>query len=122
MEVGQFEVRVEKGPPRGDLYELEQKTYYHVVDAVSGKVLMTFEGLMEASLSRDTGMWDDYYFSGACEVSLAPDGQSVTVQYCDGREEIVALPIHTAPPSSPSDEPPASDASEPGEPTPPAGS
>ena len=64
-----FEVVEEKGSPRGDLYELEQKTYYHVLDRHSGQVIMTFEGLMEASLSRDTGLWDDYFFSGAREVN-----------------------------------------------------
>lgn len=101
-----FEVWVEQGPPRGDLYELEQKTYYRVVDAATGEVLLTFEGLMEASLSRDTGLWDDYCFSGVCAVALTPAGQSVTVQYCDGHEEIVALPTQPPPPSSPGDEPP----------------
>lgn len=101
-----FEVWVEQGPPRGDLYELEQKTYYRVVDAATGEVLLTFEGLMEASLSRDTGLWDDYCFSGVCAVALTAAGQSVTVQYCDGREEIVALPTLPPPPSSPGDERP----------------
>ena len=87
-----FEVVEEKGSPRGDLYELEQKTWYHVVDRHSGQVMMTFEGLMEASLSRDTGLWDDYFFSGAREVAIAPDGQSVTVIYHDGSEETLPLP------------------------------
>lgn len=87
-----FEVVVEKGPPRGDLYELEQKTYYHMVDRHSGQVIMTFEELMEASLSTGTGMWDDYFFSGAREVSISPDGLSVMISYHDGLEEIVPLP------------------------------
>jgi hypothetical protein len=90
-EPGRFEVVVVKGPPRGDLYELEQRTYYHVVDRQSQEIVMTFEGLMEASLSRDTGMWDDYYFSGAREVRIAADGQSVIVRYHDGSEERVPL-------------------------------
>lgn len=89
---GRFEVVVEKGSPRGDLYELEQKTYYHVVDKRSQEIIMTFEGLMESSLSRDTGMWDDYFFSGAREVCIAPDEQSVIVNYHDGIEETVPLP------------------------------
>ena len=89
---GRFEVVEEKGSPRGDLYELEQKTYYHVVDRYSGQVVMTFEALMEASLSRDTGMWDDYFFSGAREVTVAPDGRSVIVKHHDGLEETLPLP------------------------------
>jgi hypothetical protein len=111
--VGRFEVWVEKGAPRGDLYELEQKTIYRVVDLASNEVLMAFEGLMEASLSRETGLWDDYTFSGVREVFLAPDERSVTVQYCDGREEIVPLPILPAPLPFDSEEPPAHDEPDP---------
>lgn len=55
----QVEVQVEEGAPRGGLYELEQTTYFHVLDTQSGQVVMTFQGEMEASLSTDTGMWDD---------------------------------------------------------------
>ncbi len=87
-----FEVIIESGSPRGDLYELEQKTYYQVVDRYSKEIILVFESLMEASLSRDTGMWDDYRFSGVCEVSVAPDEQSVIVKYHDGLEEVVPLP------------------------------
>jgi hypothetical protein len=87
-----FQVVVEEGPPHGDLYELEQTTYYHVVDTHSGEVVMTFEGELQASLSRDTGMWDDYACSGVNGVAIAPDGESVIVRGCDGREEVVSLP------------------------------
>jgi hypothetical protein len=87
-----FEVIVESGSPRGDLYELEQKTYYQVVDRHSKQIIMVFESLMEASLSTDTGMWDDYRFTGVHEVSIAPDEQSVIVKYHDGLEEMVPLP------------------------------
>lgn len=90
---GRFEVVVEEGLPHGGLYELEQTTCYKVVDRHSGRVVMTFECRMEASLSTTTGMWENYYFSGACEVSIAPDEQSVIVKYCDGREETVPLPL-----------------------------
>ncbi len=90
--MGQFEVLVQEGAPHGGLYELEQTTYYHVVDRRSKKVVMTFQGEMEASLSAETGMWDDYHFSGVCEVRIAPDEQSVVVRYHDGREETVQLP------------------------------
>ena len=89
---GRFTILEEKGAPRGDLFELEQKTEYHVVDRRSEEIIMTFEGLMEASLSRDTGMWDDYFFSGAREVLIAPDGQSVIVRHHDGLEERLPLP------------------------------
>lgn len=87
-----FEVVVEEGPPHGDLYELEQTTYYRVVDRRSNEVVMTFRGEMEASLSRSSGMWDDYHFSGVCEVVIAPDQRSVLVRNHDGREETVPLP------------------------------
>jgi hypothetical protein len=90
--IGRFQVVVEEGPPRGDLYELEQTTTFRVVDRASGDVILTFRGLLEASFSRDTGLWDDYSTSGVREVILAPNEDSVTVRYHDGREERVSLP------------------------------
>jgi hypothetical protein len=87
-----YEVVEEKGSPRGDLYELEQRTTYYVVDTRTDEVIMAFEELMEASLSRDTGMWDDHVFAGASEVIITVDGQSVTVTYHDGLEETFPLP------------------------------
>lgn len=87
-----FEVQVEEGAPHGGLYELEQTTYYRVVDRESGEVVMAFRGEMEASLSTETGMWDDYRFSGVCEVTIANDEQSVNVRYHDGREETEEIP------------------------------
>jgi hypothetical protein len=88
-----FEIVVEQGPPHGDLYELEQTTYYRVIDRLLNRIVLVFESEMEASLSTTTGMWDDYRFSGVCEVSLAPDNQSVIVAYCDGREAVIPLPL-----------------------------
>ncbi len=91
-EPGRYEVRVEKGSPRGDLYELEQRTYYHVVDRLTEEIVMTFASLMEASLSRDSATWEDYQFTGAREVIVSADQQSVTVRYHDGLEETLPLP------------------------------
>jgi hypothetical protein len=87
-----FSVVVEEGPPRGDLYELEQATTFYVVDAASGDVVMTFHGLMEATLSGDTGLWDDYRTTGVREVLIAPNDELAIVRYFDGREERVLLP------------------------------
>lgn len=92
QQMGRLQVQVERGAPHGDLFELEQTTSYRVVDTLSGDVLLTFQGEMEASLSSETGLWDDYRFSGVCEVLIAPDEQSVIVRYCDGREEALPLP------------------------------
>ncbi|MDF1564611.1 MAG: hypothetical protein P1V51_16320 [Deltaproteobacteria bacterium] len=91
-EAGRYEVRVEKGAPRGDLYELEQRTRFHVIDRRSDQVVLTFEGLMEASLSTDGGGWGDASYSGVEEVLVAPGGTSVLVRHHDGREEEVPLP------------------------------
>jgi hypothetical protein len=91
QQAGRFEVVVAEGSPHGGLYELEQTTYYLVVDRHSGQIVMTFEGQVEASLSTTTGMWDDYRLSGVCEVSIAPDEQTVIVKYCGGHEETVPL-------------------------------
>ena len=87
-----YALMVEEGVPHGGLFELEQTTYYHVVDVQTGRVVLTFRGELEASLSTETGAWDDYRTSGVCGVTIAPDGRSVTVRYSDGREETVPLP------------------------------
>ena len=99
--MNRFEVIVTEGAPRGDLFELEQTTVYQVIDRLSGAVVMTFESMMEASLRSDTGMWDDYRFSGVAEVQIAPDEISVIITHHDGRVEIVPLPppeVATRPP------------------------
>jgi hypothetical protein len=85
-----FKVELEEGPSHGDLYELEQTTFFRVIDTRTGKVVLAFEGEMSARL--DGGLWSDHQFSGARAVTLAPDERSVRVVYHDGREESVALP------------------------------
>lgn len=89
--MARFQIRVKEGDAHGGLYELEQTTFYRVVDTLSGEVVMTFEGEMEASLG-DMGLWDDYHFSGVKEVIIAPDEQSVAAHYYDGHEETFQLP------------------------------
>ena len=90
-----YEVRVDKGPARGDLYELEQTTYYHIVDSLTDKIILTFREEMEASLSRDNGLWNDYNYSGVCEVLISPDDQNAIVRYHDGSNEFVAIPVES---------------------------
>lgn len=87
-----YAVLVEEGVPRGGLFELEQTTYYRVVEVRTGRVMLTFRGEMEASLSTDTGTWESYRYSGVYGVTMALDGKSVTVRYHDGREE--RIPLH----------------------------
>jgi hypothetical protein len=91
-QASRFEVVIVKGAPHGDLYELEQTTTYRVVDTQSQEVVLEFHGEMEARLSTDTGLWDDYRTYGVCDVRLSPDGQVVLVEHCDGRVETVLLP------------------------------
>lgn len=93
---GRFEVVVDRGSPRGDLYELEQKTTYRVVDRDSGRTVMAFESVMEASLSPNTGMWDDYEFTGVSGVTITPDERSVMVTYYDGFVETYPLDVPPA--------------------------
>jgi hypothetical protein len=91
-----FRVEVEEGPSHGDLYELEQTTFYRVIDTRSNEAVMTFEGEMEARL--DGGMWAHHRYSGVCDVSIATDADFALVKYHDGRAEKVALPTAAAPP------------------------
>ncbi|HNS52601.1 MAG TPA: hypothetical protein PKO09_15650 [Anaerolineae bacterium] len=90
-ETGRFEVVVEEGVPRGDLYELEQMIYHHVVDRWTGQTVLTFVGKLEASLSTEAGLWDGYHLSGVRGVCIAEDGRSALVRHGDGREERVPL-------------------------------
>jgi hypothetical protein len=87
-----FEVLVEEGASHGDLYELEQTTYYRVMDTRSQEIILTFEGEMSASLSRSNAQWEDFQYGGVCQVSIAPDERSVLVNYYGGREETVLIP------------------------------
>ncbi len=87
-----FIVQIKKGGGHGGLYELEETTYFHVIDTRTQEVVLTFEGEMSASLSTSTGQWDDYAYGGVRAVSIAPDEQFAIVQYFGGREERVPLP------------------------------
>ncbi len=89
---GRFEVQVEEDVPRGGLYQLEQRTWYRVVDRSSRQVVMTFQGQVEASLSPDSGMWEDSRGYGVRDVTIALDERSVLVWYYDGRKEMALLP------------------------------
>jgi hypothetical protein len=89
---GRFEVQVEEDVPRGGLYQLEQRTWYRVVDRSSLQVVMTFQGQVEASLSPDSGMWEDLCGYGVRDVTIAHDERSVLVRYYDGRKEMALLP------------------------------
>lgn len=84
---------IRQGPPRGDLFELEQATYYDVVDCGTQQVILTLQGETTARLSRDTGLWDEYRFSGVEQVALSADERSILVSYHDGRQETVSLPL-----------------------------
>ncbi len=84
-----FRVEVEEGPAHGDLYELEQTTFFRVIDTRTGKVVLALEGEMSARL--DGGVWSDHQYSGVREVVIAPDQRSVHVKYHDGRRERVSL-------------------------------
>ena len=94
-----YKVRVVKGSDRGDLYELEQITYFQIVDLISNKIIITFEEKMEATISRDSGLWEDYQYSGVYEVTISPDEKTALVKYHDGKQEYIALPESSDPPN-----------------------
>ena len=87
-----FIVQIVEGPPRGDLYELEQATYFHIVDTATDETILSFRGDMEASLSRDDGQWGDYHYSGVRQVTIAEDQRTALVEYFNGTTEQVSLP------------------------------
>ena len=85
-----YRVEVEEGPAHGDLYELEQMTFFRVIDTCSNTVILAYAGEMSARL--DGGVWSDHQYSGVSDLIVAPDERSIRVKYHGGREEIVALP------------------------------
>ena len=87
-----FIVQVKEGGGHGGLYELEETTYFYVIDTRTQEIVLTFEGEMSASLSTSTGQWDDYSFGGVRAVTITPDEQFAIVQYFGGKEERVPLP------------------------------
>jgi len=87
-----FIVKIIEGPPRGDLYELEQATFFQIIDTTTGQVILNFRGDMEASLSRDDGQWDNYHYSGVSQVTISEDQRTALVEYYDGTKEQVSLP------------------------------
>ncbi len=91
-ERGHFVVQVEEGPPHGGLYELEQTTIHRVVDMRTGEVILAFEGVLTASLSRETGLWEEAQLSGVREVVVTDDGCVLIVRYHDGQEAQAPLP------------------------------
>ena len=82
---------VERSPLR-DLYELEQTTFFHLIDTTSDQIILSFRGAMEASLSRDTAQWEDTHYSGVCRVSITEDQQTFLVEHYDGTQKLVHLP------------------------------
>jgi hypothetical protein len=87
-----YEVRTVQGSARGDLFELEQTSYFHVVDLFEDKIILTFREDVEASLSKDNGLWTDYHYSGVCEVVISADEQTALVKYHDGNRKFFTIP------------------------------
>ena len=85
-------IQIIEGSPRGDLYELEQTTFFHVIDTTSDQIILSFRGEMEASLSRETAQWEDTHYSGVCRVTISEDQQTVLVEHFDGNQELFQLP------------------------------
>lgn len=86
-----YVIRQESDHPRGDLYELEYVTHYHVVDLICGDILITLDGFMQEHLDRDSGLWDEPEFWGAKEVLVSPDESAILVRNYDGKEFFFTL-------------------------------
>ena len=87
-----YVVQIVKGSPRGDLYELEQATFFHIFDTETDQIILSFRGDMEASLSRDTAQWENTQYSGVCNASISKDQRTVLVEHYDGTVELVDIP------------------------------
>jgi len=69
-----WEVRVKEGPPRGGLYELEQDTFFHVIDRWDGRRVKTFTGHYDASFTGE-GRWGEGFSSGVRQVVIDEEGK-----------------------------------------------
>jgi hypothetical protein len=88
-------VQIVEGSPRGDLYELEQATFFHIIDTQTDQIILSFRGDMEANLSRETAQWENTRYSGVCNVSISKDQRTVLVEHHDGTKELVHIPWTT---------------------------
>ncbi|MCC6622111.1 MAG: hypothetical protein IT385_12685 [Deltaproteobacteria bacterium] len=79
----------------GGLFELEITTWYEVVDVVTDRVVMRFEGGYSASY--DGVGWGDGAAGGVAAVVISEDGRAVEVRLAGGRIERHALPPDPAP-------------------------
>lgn len=69
-----WEVRVVEGPPHGDLYELEQDTFFNVIDRRNGRAVKTFTGHYDASFTT-SGTWGEGCSSGVQTVVIDEEGR-----------------------------------------------
>jgi hypothetical protein len=77
------------GSAHGDLCELEQTTYWHVMDWQTMTVVRTLTGGMSARLAG--GLWADHAFGGVQDVTVSPSGQ-IQVHDETGRVETLIRP------------------------------
>lgn len=86
-----WEVQEHTGSPTGGLYELEIKTTYRVVQRTTGAVVLSREGLYEASFGTD-GNWGEGTTSGVVGIQISPDDRFALIEHAGGEVERVALP------------------------------
>jgi hypothetical protein len=89
--VKRFEVQVDKGDYRSELFELERVTTFRVVELTSGITRLELQGEMNASLDPDTGSWGNPFY-GVTELKLIDDGRNALVTYHDGHAETLPIP------------------------------
>lgn len=77
-----FRVEEREGLAHGGPFELEQDTWWDVVDARTGEAVLSFHGEHSASYSGEPagGGWSSASWSGVSDVRLAPDGRAVLVR------------------------------------------
>jgi len=90
MRKSKYKIVERSSGSHGGLFELEEETYFDVVEIKTGKVLMTFENSSSASFGA--GQWQDRVSCGVSKVELGSDGKTALVySYGQSEPKIVKL-------------------------------
>lgn len=77
----------------GDLYEIEHRTYFDVIDQETGKVVLRYRGADCGQLARQgPAEWTNFAYDGVRSVEISEDGQFALVEHEHHELERVRLP------------------------------
>ncbi|MHC4392054.1 MAG: hypothetical protein ACYS22_12160 [Planctomycetota bacterium] len=77
----------------GDLYEIEERFRFEVIDEQTGGAVLRYHGTDEGELSRSGGGgWTNFHYYGVRSVEISKDGKYALVEQADRSIDRVRLP------------------------------